>query len=377
MVKSSRKSYLEYPRIEFNLNELVGAVGNYGTIIPILLGVAFIMGTNFGTMLFFFGICYMLIGLYYKLPISVEPMKVIGVLVIAGGISDGELVASGIIIGIFFLVLGFGKGMKFIQKKVPISVIRGIQLGLALLLIKTSINFIIEDLIFAGFSILIIFLFFIANKIKKVTDVSALIIFLIGIIAGLYLMGLPGFNFITITKVIIPNFQEFITSSWVLVIPQIPMTIANAILAVSLLVQDLFQKELDPDRLSKTIGAMNLATVPFGGFPLCHGAGGLAAQYRFGARTGGANILSGLMLIMIAFFLASPEFINMIPIGIFGALLVFVALELGRHGIKTDSYPLTITIAIICLLINIAIAFIVGLIIAYLLIRFKSSNPSK
>lgn len=111
---------------------------------------------------------------------------------------------------------------------------------------------------------------------------------------------------------------------------------------------------------------MNLTSVLFGGFPMCHGVGGLAAQYRFGARTGGSNIISGLILLPIALFFAGPGFVAIIPLGIFGALLVFVAIELGKYSLKTDSYIVTGIIAILALMINITIAFFVGMILAYI-----------
>lgn len=133
--------------------------------------------------------------------------------------------------------------------------------------------------------------------------------------------------------------------------------------------QDLIHREVEPDKLSISIGLMNLASVPFGGFPMCHGAGGLAAQYRFGARTGGSNIISGMILLPIALFFASPEFVAIIPMGVFGALLVFVAIELGKHSFKTSSYIVTITTAILALIFNMTIAFIVGIILAYSLAK--------
>lgn len=115
---------------------------------------------------------------------------------------------------------------------------------------------------------------------------------------------------------------------------------------------------------------MNLTSVLFGGFPMCHGAGGLAAQYRFGARTGGSNIISGLILLPIALFFASPEFVEIIPFGVFGALLIFVSIELGRHGLKTDSYIITGIIAITALLTNMTVAFILGMILTWTLTKF-------
>lgn len=105
--------------------------------------MAIVSNVNLGYILLFFSIWYVVTGIYYKMPVPVEPMKTIGIIVIAEGLSGGEITASGITLGVLFLVLGFCKGMKFIQEKVPYSIIKGMQLGLALLLIKTSINFIV------------------------------------------------------------------------------------------------------------------------------------------------------------------------------------------------------------------------------------------
>ena len=138
--------------------------------------------------------------------------------------------------------------------------------------------------------------------------------------------------------------------------------------------QDLIHREVEPDKLSISIGLMNLTSVPFGGFPMCHGAGGLAAQYRFGARTGGSNIISGIILLPIALFFASPEFVAIIPLGVFSALLVFVAIELGKHSFKTSSYIITITIAILALITNMTIAFIVGMVLAYSLAKITKRH---
>lgn len=375
-MKNKSKSN-KWPDFRFNSEEIAGAVGDYGTLIPIVLGVTIVSNVNLGYILLFFSIWYIITGIYYKMPVPVEPMKAIGAIAIAEGLSGGEIAASGIILGTLFLVLGSCKGMKFIQEKVPYSVIRGIQLGLALLLIKTSINFIIGDYILASICIIIAILFLIANKFSKIPDVSAIVVLLIGIIVGFSIFGIPRISIISLPNIIIPTGQDFLKGGWLLAIPQAPLTITNAILATSLLMQDLVHKDVEPDRLSKSIGLMNLTSVPFGGFPMCHGAGGLAAQYRFGARTGGSNIISGLILLPIALFFASPEFVAIIPFGVFGALLVFVAIELGKHSLKTDSYIVTCIIAILALIANITIAFIVGMILAYVLTRISNVHKGQ
>ena len=295
----------------------------------------------------------------------VESMKVIGAIVIAGGLSQQEITTSGMILGVFFLILGFGKGMEFIQDKAPYSVVRGIQMGLALILFRTSNCFIIKDSVLSIICITIIILFYITNKFTHLTDISAIVVLLIGIVIGLLKYGIPQIRILPLPTLIVLGIQDLLKGGWLLAISQAPLTITNAILSTSLLMQDLIHREVEPDKLSISIGLMNLTSVPFGGFPMCHGAGGLAAQYRFGARTGGSNIISGILLLPIALFFASPEFVAIIPLGVFGALLVFVAVELGKHSLKTNSYIVTITIAILALLTNMTIAFIVGIILSY------------
>jgi len=355
--------------IRITLEEIAGAVGDFGTIFPILLGVAIVCpDVNISHFFLFFAAWFIITGLYYRLPIPIEPMKAIGAIVIAEGLCGGEIVASGIIVGALFLVLGLVGGMTWLGDRIPKSVIRGVQAGLALLLLKTSFGYIISDVLFAAFSIAIILAFFIASQRTRVPDVSALLVLLIGLAAGIATQGMPPFRLMPLPTLILPVPADFIAGTWDLALPQIPLTIANAILATSLLTYDLFPKKgVDPDRLSRTIGAMNLISTPLGGFPMCHGAGGLAAMYRFGARTGGANIIAGIFILIFAVAFAPPEVLTLIPFGVFGALLVFVALELGKHSVKTDSYLVTGVIAVLTLMVGLTVAFIVGMVLAYAL----------
>jgi MFS superfamily sulfate permease-like transporter len=166
--------------------------------------------------------------------------------------------------------------------------------------------------------------------------------------------------------IVIPTLVDFVVASGELVLPQIPLTVGNAILATALLAGDLYQRPVEPKRLSFTIGLMNLTSVPFGGFPMCHGAGGLAAQYRFGARGAAANVMAGLVLIVVALFFSSADLIAILPPGIFGALLVFVAIELGRHAVVTDNLWVAVAMAVTALLFGITAAFVLGIVLAHL-----------
>lgn len=69
----------------FNLEEFAGAIGDYGTLLPIILGVALVVDVNLSAIFFFFALSYIFTGLYYKLPMPIEPMKAVGAIAIAGG----------------------------------------------------------------------------------------------------------------------------------------------------------------------------------------------------------------------------------------------------------------------------------------------------
>jgi len=353
--------------MKFSLSELAGSLGDFGTIIPLIIAVALVSDVNTRYVLLFFGIWFILTGLYYRLPIPLEPMKAIAVIVIAGGISSGEIAASGLILGVIFLVLGYGHVFEVIDRWVPQSVVRGVQFGLALLLFKASAGFVVKDPFFFILGIAIVIVFLVLFRYRRVPDLSSLCVIGVGLAGGLLLNGIPPVSVIPAPQLVIPLPMDFSSAFSTLVLPQVVLTIANAILATSLLTKDLFSTDIPPKKLSTTIGLMNLTSVPFGGFPMCHGAGGLAGQYRYGARTGGANVYTGLIFIFLALFFSSPQILSIIAIGVLGALLVFVGIEMARHSLKTESIVVTGIIGVLALMSSLTIAFIVGMICAYII----------
>lgn len=351
--------------MQFSLSELAGSLGDFGTIIPLILAVALVSDVNTRYVLLFFGIWFILTGLYYRLPIPLEPMKAIAVIVIAGGVASGEIAAAGLMLGVIFLVLGYGRFFAIIDRWVPRSVVRGIQLGLALLLFRASVGFVVKDPTFFMVGVAIIAGFYLLVRFWSIPDVSAIVVIGVGLIAGIAVYGIPPVSFIPAPQLVIPVPADFSSAFATLVLPQVVLTIANAILATSLLAKDLFSADVPPKKLSTTIGLMNLISVPFGGFPMCHGAGGLAGQYRYGARTGGANLYAGIIFIVLALFFTSPQVLSIIAVGVLGALLVFVGIEMGRHSLKSDSLVITVIIGVLALATSMTLAFIAGMVLAY------------
>jgi hypothetical protein len=357
--------------LSFGIHELAGSVGDFGTILPLSLALAATGALSISPILFFLGGWFVITGFYYRYPVPIEPMKAIAVIAVAESLSGGVIAASGLILGIVFLLLAFTDWLNIIQKYIPIPVVRGVQLGLALVLLRTAAGYLIPDpLPFVAGAAIIGAGFLLAYR-YRLPDLSSIVVIIIAFAAGIYLQGLPPFAPPSLPSLVIPTAQDMLTALTVLVVPQVILTLTNAILATSLLATDLFSADIRPKKLSGTIGLMNLTSVPFGGMPMCHGAGGLAGQYRFGARTGGANVYAGLILISFALLFTSPAWLTLISPGFYAALLVFVAIELGRHGLKTDSFMVTLLIGVLSLAISITVAFFAGLALAWALEQRK------
>ena len=148
----------------------------------------------------------------------------------------------------------------------------------------------------------------------------------------------------------------------------------NSIVAVCALSADLFpDRAASPRKVALSIGVMNLVGAPFGAMPMCHGAGGLAGQYRFGARTNGSILFLGSVKIMLALFFGSSLLALAVafPASILGIMLAVSGVELAssiREEKLATGWPVILLTAGACLgLNNIAAGFAIGLVLHWLL----------
>jgi MFS superfamily sulfate permease-like transporter len=173
-----------------------------------------------------------------------------------------------------------------------------------------------------------------------------------------------------------PRWVDFKTSFPKAALPQIPLTTLNSVVAVSALSVDLFpDRPADPKRVTISVGLMNLVGAAFGAMPMCHGAGGLAGQYRFGARTNGSILFLGLtkMVLAVVFGASMMGFCRAFPASILGVMLGFSGIELALvardQTERTDAFIMIATAGISLAMNNVAVGFVIGLVVA-LTIRF-------
>src|SRR3990170_8155235 len=107
----------------------------------------------------------------------------------------------------------------------------------------------------------------------------------------------------------------------VLGLPQAPLTLGNAILGTAAENNELFpHRPVKARTLALDHGLMNAVAAAIGGVPLCHGAGGMAGHVRFGARTGGALVILGLIVTFIGLFLSDSValLLGLVPTAVLG-----------------------------------------------------------
>lgn len=379
----------ESRRLVFDRVELAGAFGDLGTLLPIVVAMIFINKLSPTSVLLAFGVFYIVSGYYYRLPIPVQPLKAVGAIAIAypAMITESVIGASGIIFGAFLLVASLSGMIDKLAKLFSQAVVRGIQLTLGLIFLKKGIELIISKDVFmsgmqgrlADFPVNLIIGIVVFGIVLLLLDnkklPAALAALAIGIASGIALGGFAGHSLSfgpTEMHFVNPSMADYWTALIMLILPQIPLTIGNACVGTADTCNVLFKDnpQLRKAKAGKFAFSMGMISLPagfLGAIPMCHGTGGLAAHYRFGARTGGAPIMIGIFFIVIA--LAFGEFgftlLSIIPKSVLGVLLVFAGLELCPllRSLKTnEEYFIALLIAGIALAVpNMGWAFGVGI----------------
>lgn len=353
----------------FSLKEFSGALGDFGTLIPLGAGYIVVCGLDPAALLISIGIISIITGLVFRLPVPIEPMKVLAVVAIAQTWTPSMVYASGFAMGVIWVIFAASGLIELISRYTPQPVIRGIQAALGIMLAIQAFKM-LSTWWLLGIVALIIALILRNNRFAP----GILVILLLGIgvsfYQGLSFAGLsPGFT--------LPAFTMFnLSDIWPVMLlagfAQVPLTATNAVISTASIMKTYWpETEIGPKKLAISIGMFNLVLPFFGGMPICHGAGGLAAKHFFGARTGGANITIGLAELFCGLFLAS--FVAFIftgfPEAVIGAMLLLIGFELIRFvkdvKLGFDLVPLAVTITV-SVLANMAYGFIAGLAVYYL-----------
>lgn len=381
---------------QFNRLEFAGSLGDLGTLIPLSVALITINDLGFTPIFLMVGLFYLITGYYYRLPIPVQPLKVVAAIAIAfpDKITLPVMSATGILFGIILTAMAVTGLIDHISRIFTRPIVRGIQLGLGFILMIKGIELVNTPALFIngagnsfsqsiipfnliiGIAGFLIGLVFISSRRYP----AALVLIFTGIFAGILLGGGSKIDWLlgpTSLSLYSPGLEDYWTALILLVIPQIPLTIGNAIIGTADTSKNLFGEDqssrVTHKKLALDMGIFNFFAGLLAAMPMCHGAGGLAAHHRFGARTGGSNLMIGITFVVVALLLGKTgiSIFSTIPNAILGVLLMFAGLELALIvrdlDNKKDFFIAFLIAGIAVTTKNMGIAFGLGIVVSYVL----------
>jgi MFS superfamily sulfate permease-like transporter len=368
-------------RNRFDRMEWAGAFGDLGTFIPFVVAYITVLKIDPVGVLFAFGIAMIACGAYFKTPFPVQPMKAIGAIAATQAaqtavITPSSVYCASLVTGLLWLALGLTGATGRIVKLVPRTVIVGIVLGLGLSFMLEGIKMMQTGWLIAAIG-LFGTLMLLTNR--RIPGMFAVLIF--GAVCGALqhpdlLSRLQGSSFAIrlprFTLLSSLNWYDLSVGAFLLALPQLPLTLGNAVIAISEENNRLFpQHPVKENTVAISTGIMNLGSALCGGVPMCHGAGGMAGHVAFGARTGGAPIILGTILLGLALCFGSSieAILGFFPKAVLGVILFLTGAQLALGSCdfsknKAERFVTLVTAAFS--MWNVGLAFLVGLTLCYI-----------
>ncbi|MBM3945037.1 MAG: hypothetical protein FJ317_06040, partial [SAR202 cluster bacterium] len=269
------------------------------------------------------------------------------------------IMAAALLMAGVLALLSASSAIRVLAKIVPTPIVRGVQLGLGLLLLKSAYQMVFQKpfllngqqtyldfgslevaagvVVGLGSAVLLLLLL----RIRSIP--AALVVVALGIGIGLAVENGAAWRLGPAPLTLqLPAAGDFWPALVLLVVPQVPLTLANSVIATADAAKAYFgdqAKRATPTRLAWSIALGNLWAGLTGGLPSCHGCGGLTAHYRLGARTPLATGFLGVLLIIIAllFGRSAMDVRSLLPSATLGALLFYVGVQHLFLGLNVRS----------------------------------------
>lgn len=321
-------------RITFNRNELSGAFGDIGTDLPLIVGMMLASNFSIAGALIVYGVLQMFTAFVYGIPMPVQPLKAVALIVITQKIPADVIWGGGLAIGVIMLFLTITGLITWLNKIIPKTVVRGVQLGLGIQLCLLAMKEYIPSDHATGYVFAFIsFIIGIVLMGNRKYPPAIFILLLGAVYVVLFRFQLiPDIN-LHIPQIQLPDvsLQSILSGLIILALPQIPLSLGNSIFATNQLVKDLFpQTKISVKKIGLTYSIMNIISALLGSVPVCHGSGGIAGHHAFGGRTGGSTFIYGIFWILLGILVCgnSVEMLQVFPKPILGVILLFEGISL-------------------------------------------------
>lgn len=369
--------------LRFDRGEWSGAFGDLGTLVPFLLAYITVVGIEPAGMLLAFGITFVVAGGYFRTPFPVQPMKAIGAIAVTGAAQTATITPQAVAIaalatGLIWLAIGATGTADRIARWVGRPIVIGITLGLGLAFMLDGTRMMATGIWLAA-PLLLVTILLLSDR-----ALVAMILILAAGVAWSVLTDPAVAGALTRVEITVKapawpfhgvTWEMLFVGVALLALPQIPLTLGNAVIApVEFNNREFPDRPVTERKVAVSTGIMNTLGSLIGGVPMCHGAGGLAAQVRFGARTGGAPIIIGAVLIVLALVFSESvaTLLRLFPQPALGVMLFLAGLQLalGSCDFSTDKGERFVTLGTAALAVwNVGVAFVFGLTVLWIVRR--------
>ena len=323
--------------------EAAGAVADLGVMVPLAAALILVNGLDAGAVFVCAGALVIAAGVVFRIPFPVQPLKALTAVAVAQQLAPDVIHAAGLEIAAVLLLLSFRHVADVVARVFTKPVVRALQFGVGVLLVFASIKLVVDppDVFASTPTAPWPWILMLAAFVGVVVAVRtrrywvALAVLGAGAVAATAaaVPHVDGPSF-ALPEAQLPTAGAFASAFFLLVIPQLPLTFGNAVVAVNDLAHEYLgpaAARVSPSRVCLSAGMGNALSGVLGGMPMCHGAGGLTAHVRLGARTAGMNVLLGSALLALGLFFAVdvPVILGLVPIWGLGAFLVYAGL---RHA---------------------------------------------
>ena len=362
------------PANRFDRMEWAGAFGDLGTLIPFVVAYLAMLDLDPLGVLLSFGVAMIVCGLVYRTPFPVQPMKAIGAIATTQAaqtltVTAAAVQAATLATGAIWLALGVTGAAQRVARIVPRPVVVGVILGLGFGFMLTGARMMSSNA-WIGAVGLVGTLLLLGNR--RVPAMLLLLVF--GVVCGIVadpsvvakLSGIAVEPRAPVFALSAIGWNDLAIGVVFLALPQVPLTLGNAVIAITEENNREFpDRPVTETKVAVSTGCLNLGGAMLGGVPMCHGAGGMAGHLRFGARTGGAPIILGTILVVLALLFSGSVtlLLQLFPPAILGVILFLTGAQLALGACefsndKGERFATVITAALAAW--NVGIAFVAG-----------------
>jgi SulP family sulfate permease len=369
----------ERPRL--SRHEIAGGLGDSGLLIPIAIALITLNGLNATAVFAGVGLAYIGTAAYFRVPVPVQPLKAFAAAAIALHLHAEVLAAGALLMAVAMGVLALTGAAGWLAARFPTVLVRGVQASVALLLAKAAIELAqkgnwqglppIDPTLAVAMAVICCALLFAWGDGGRLP--GGLVILGAGAVVGVGVSGLPSGLDLGPQSVgmSLPGGPAFGTALTTLVLAQIPLTFGNSVVATVDAERNYFgerARRVRPRAVAGSIALNDTLAGLIGGLPVCHGAGGVTAHYRLGARTAVATAFAGSLFLVLAlvFGAALPAILTRLAPGALAGMLLYVAFQhalLASRLEHLDDRVIAAGVGTITLLSgNLAIGFAAGVI---------------